>query len=196
MLARVGQNDPMVVIGEGVVPDDVERCIDLWVEAVRARDGVVDPAPVSERARRVFAGPLVRFAVATKSTNVSSASGEARAPAAIDRAPLFDFTAPDVRNPPSLIGFAVTVASTDAERTARLERIAVHPTATGRGAGRLLLDDAIASARDAGCVAIELAVRTGNRAVRMYAAAGFRPVSDPVPHPLGGEPMVTYSLDL
>lgn len=152
----------MVDVVRGAIPDDIERCIELWVEALLDRDGSVDPLPVADRMRRLFDGPITRFALAG------------------DPVDGFAVTAPKPGDP------AVTV----------LERIAVRPASAGQGVGRLLLEDAIRSARSAGFTTMELAVRTGNGAVRLYEKAGFRSASDPVPHPLGGEPMVTYRLEL
>lgn len=95
---------------------------------------------------------------------------------------------------PMLNGFAVTVPRT--AETAVLERIAVRPGLTRRGIGRALLLDAIASSREAGCTALELAVRRGNPAALLYESLGFRRASEPIAHPLGGEPMITYRLGL
>lgn len=47
----------------GVVPDDVERCAEIWVRAVEARDGTVDAEAMAERVRSAFRNPIVRFAV-------------------------------------------------------------------------------------------------------------------------------------
>jgi ribosomal protein S18 acetylase RimI-like enzyme len=88
-------------------------------------------------------------------------------------------------------GFALTTP--DGE----LQLLAVAPRASGRGIGRALLDDAIVAASAAGLGALTLAVRTGNRrALALYESAGMRAVGDPKPHPLGGQPMLTYRLAL
>ncbi|WNM27619.1 GNAT family N-acetyltransferase [Demequina capsici] len=55
----------MVTIRDGVVPDDVERCAEVWVAAIERRDGSVDHETMARRVRESFASPLVRFAVAT-----------------------------------------------------------------------------------------------------------------------------------
>lgn len=157
----------MVLIAEGQVPEDVEPCVELWVAALRDRDGKVDVEPVSARTRGVFAGPVVRFAVARAADGGS---------------------APE--------GFAVTVPHAEEPPVAVLERIAVAPGAGGRGIGRALLMDALDASRSAGFDAVELGVRVGNPAVRLYEAAGFRAVGSPEPHPLGGAPMVRYRRDL
>ena len=157
----------MFVLAEGLVPDDVEPCVALWVDAVRARDGEVDAPRVSERMLRVFDRPPVRFAVGREE-----------------------------ETPGALRGFAVTVPHPSSPRTAVLERIAVSSDMAGRGLGRLLLTDAVDASRARGFSSIELAVRAGNAAVRLYEAAGFRPVSAPEPHPLGGAPMTRYRLGL
>lgn len=150
------------VIVPGRIPEDIDRCVDLWVDALRARDGNVEAAAVAERTKEVFRRPFIRFAVAEE----------------------------------PLVGFAVTAPKEADARTAVLERIAVRPDAAGRGTGRALLSDAIDASRAAGFETMELGVRRGNAAVRLYEAAGFRPVSAPIPHPLGGEPMVTFRREL
>ncbi|MBT2486196.1 MULTISPECIES: N-acetyltransferase [unclassified Microbacterium] len=95
-----------------------------------------------------------------------------------------------------LAGFALTTPKPGDGTSALLERIAVLPEATGQGTGRALLRDAVQSSKGAGCSTIELAVRRGNAAIRLYETEGFEAVSGPVPHPLGGEPMITYSRHL
>lgn len=152
---------PVTAFIRGRVPEDVERCVDLWISALRHRDGHVDEAPVSERTREVFGGGLIRFAIT---------------------------------DGPVLNGFAVTVPRTD--ETAVLERIAVRPSLAGQGIGRALLLDAITSSREGGYSALELAVRRGNPAVLLYESLDFRRASEPIAHPLGGEPMITYRLGL
>ena len=54
-----------VVIREGVVPDDIELCVEIWVRALEARDGTVDTETVALRVRFAFENTIVRFAVAT-----------------------------------------------------------------------------------------------------------------------------------
>ena len=153
---------PDGVIVSGTLPDDVDRCVQLWVRALLARDGEVDSHAVGERTRGVFGRPLIRFAI--------------------------------VDHPFS--GFAVTVGKVGEPMTAVLERIAVAPGKTGQGIGRALLTDAIDSSRRRGRSAMELAVRRGNPAVRLYEALGFRATSGPADHPLGGEPMITFRRSL
>lgn len=95
--------------------------------------------------------------------------------------------------------FALTVeSSTDSERpVAMLELLAVEPGNAGRGIGRALVADAIEAATRAGFTAIELSVRAGNdRAAKLYASCGFTRQGDPMPHPLGGPPMLGYALQL
>lgn len=53
----------MAEIVAGNVPEDIERCVDVWIAALRHRDGVVDSGPVAERMRRVFERPIIRFAL-------------------------------------------------------------------------------------------------------------------------------------
>lgn len=58
---------------------------------------------------------------------------------------------------------------------ARLYSLVVDPAARGRGLGRILLADAEAQARRAGCRGLRLEVRQDNRAANaLYAAAGYR----------------------
>ncbi|MFG6402889.1 GNAT family N-acetyltransferase [Microbacterium sp. P04] len=52
------------------VPEERDACIEIWLEALRARDGREQGADVAARARSKFDRPLVRFAVA-----VDEASG-------------------------------------------------------------------------------------------------------------------------
>ncbi|MGQ7791768.1 GNAT family N-acetyltransferase [Faunimonas sp. B44] len=60
---------------------------------------------------------------------------------------------------------------------ARLYSLAVDPRASGTGLGHLLLCAAERAARDAGKRTLRLEVRTDNRrAIRLYEAAGYRPI--------------------
>lgn len=152
----------MAEIVAGNVPEDIERCVDVCIAALRHRDGVVDTGPVAERMRRVLERPIIRFAL----------MGE------------------------SLMGFAVTAPKPGEATTAVLERIAVMPSFAGEGRGRALLRDAMLSSREAGFSTIELGVRRGNDAVRLYEGEGFAIASGVMPHPLGGEPMLTLSRHL
>lgn len=54
----------MIAIAAGRVPGDVQRCVELWLTAVRHRDGSVDAPSVSKRIREAFERPIVRFALA------------------------------------------------------------------------------------------------------------------------------------
>lgn len=152
----------MTDIVAGSVPEDIAKCLDVWEQALRHRDGDVDAETVAERMRTLFDGPLIRFA--------------------LTGAPL--------------VGFALTAPKSGDATVAVLERIAVLPASSGQGTGRALLQDAVQASKDAGFSTIELAVRRGNPAIRFYEGEGFEPISGPVPHPLGGEPMITYSRDL
>jgi len=59
--------------------------------------------------------------------------------------------------------------------SAWLEELYVVPSERQRGIGGLLLDAALAFARDAGCAAVDLEVETAHaRAENLYARAGFR----------------------
>jgi GNAT superfamily N-acetyltransferase len=146
-------------------PDDRGPCIELWLQALRARDGRGQDDAVAERARAKFHRPLVRFAV--------------------------------IGSDPR--GFALTVDAGDGpgRHSALLELLAVAPSETGHGLGRILLDDAIQTATQLGYLLLKLHVRAGNdRAEKLYKASGFEPHGDPAPHPLGGHPMIAYERTL
>lgn len=57
---------------------------------------------------------------------------------------------------------------------AELLLLAVAPGHRRRGVGRLLLDQFVAAARDAGATRVHLEVRDSNPAVQMYRTAGFK----------------------
>ncbi len=58
---------------------------------------------------------------------------------------------------------------------AELLLLAVATDHQRRGIGRLLLEQFVECARDAGATRVHLEVRDGNPAVQMYTRAGFRP---------------------
>lgn len=69
-----------------------------------------------------------------------------------------------------LLGFALyRIVLDDAE----LLLLAVSPDAQGNGTGRRLLGQFIDEAKKKGASKIHLEVRDGNRAIRIYEAAGF-----------------------
>ena len=70
------------------------------------------------------------------------------------------------------LGFALfrTIAG-----EAELLLLAVAPDRQRRGIGRLLLDQFVDRAREAGARRVHLEVRDGNPAVAMYRLAGFKP---------------------
>jgi ribosomal protein S18 acetylase RimI-like enzyme len=91
-------------------------------------------------------------------------------------------------------GFALTLVRRPG--VALLSRICVHPLATSRGLGAALLEDAVKHSRDAGFGRVELDVReTNERAIALYARAGFVAASDPWSYD-AGDRVVTWSLDL
>lgn len=91
-------------------------------------------------------------------------------------------------------GFALTLVRRPG--VALLSRICVHPLATSRGLGAALLEDAVKHSRDAGFGRVELDVReTNERAIALYARAGFVAASDPRSYD-AGDPVVTWSLNL
>jgi ribosomal-protein-alanine N-acetyltransferase len=71
-----------------------------------------------------------------------------------------------------VVGYSVLLlAGPDAD----LANLAVDPVARGRGLGRLLLDGALRSARDARVRFVYLEVRESNaRAIALYESAGFK----------------------
>ncbi|MBP2412238.1 ribosomal protein S18 acetylase RimI-like enzyme [Arthrobacter stackebrandtii] len=80
---------------------------------------------------------------------------------------------------------------------ARLEMLAISPHTSIRGGGRALLTDAISHAGRAGFHRFELQVRDGNsKAIGLYESAGLKQEGVGQKHPLGGRPMLTFSLSL
>lgn len=78
------------------------------------------------------------------------------------------------------VGLAwVRIAANDLS-TATIYQVWIHPEARRRGIGRLMLDTAIAWARDAGASAMELSVACGpESAIEFYRRAGFVEVGRP-----------------
>ena len=158
--------------------NDRQACVELWCAALEARDGQVDAAAVTARARDKFTHPIVRFAVVDETT--AHGTGPVAFALTVD-----------------LGGRALgdrALGDRARSRAATFELLAVAPEASGRGLGRALLTDAIQSAADLGYASIELLVRDGNTCAQgLYTAAGFEPFGEPEPHPLGGPPMVRYT---
>ncbi|QIM19178.1 GNAT family N-acetyltransferase [Leucobacter coleopterorum] len=50
-------------IRQGSIPDDIEVCVEIWVNALQARDGAVDAESMAQRVRSSFERPIVRFAI-------------------------------------------------------------------------------------------------------------------------------------
>jgi ribosomal-protein-alanine N-acetyltransferase len=71
------------------------------------------------------------------------------------------------------LGFSLSRTVAD---DAELLLLAVVPNRHRQGVGRLLLDDFMRRARDAGVARVHLEVRDGNPAVGMYLHGGFMPV--------------------
>lgn len=98
---------------------------------------------------------------------------------------------------PSAFALTVDTGTDSSKRVAMFELLAVAPDDAGHGIGRALVADAIEAATKAGYSAMELSVRAGNdRAAKLYSSCGFTRQGDPVPHPLGGPPMLGYALRL
>ena len=163
--------------------NDRQACVELWCAALKARDGQVDAAAVTARARDKFTHPIVRFAVVDETT--AHGTGPVAFALTVDLGGR------------ALGGRAFgdrALGDRAGSRAATFELLAVAPDESGRGLGRALLTDAIQSAADLGYASIELLVRDGNsRAQGLYTAAGFEPFGEPEPHPLGGPPMVRYT---
>jgi len=71
-----------------------------------------------------------------------------------------------------LVGYSALLAGRSHE--AHLARLAVHPAAQGHGVGRVLLEEAIHTARQQGASALALNTQRSNaRSQRLYRAAGF-----------------------
>ncbi|GAA4667772.1 hypothetical protein GCM10025780_07640 [Frondihabitans cladoniiphilus] len=147
------------------MPADREACVALWTASCADRDGVAHPG-VAERARPKFdhsAGWVV---------------------------------AEDARG--HVLGFALATAAgtgvpTDPPDAALLGLLAVHPSTKGRGVGRLLLTSIEGRLAAGGCETAVLHVLTDNAvAVRLYEAAGWRPLGAPFEHSLLGRPTQTY----
>ena len=91
-------------------------------------------------------------------------------------------------------GFALTTVR--GPGVALLSRLCVHPRAGGRGLGAALVADAVLHARGAGLDRVELDVRaTNERAAALYARAGFGVSSEPWTFD-GGDPVVSWAVDL
>lgn len=77
----------------------------------------------------------------------------------------------------TMVGMATllfTVSTAEGGRAAWLEDMVVHPAARGRGIGERILHEAIAAAREAGCLRITLLTDDGNEpAMRFYSRADF-----------------------
>lgn len=64
-------------------------------------------------------------------------------------------------------------------RLARLYSLATHPEARGRGIGSALLDAIASAARQRGCTALRLEVRSDNAtAIALYERCGFRRIGN------------------
>ena len=141
--------------------DEVPACVDLWVTAVAARDGVRESEAVRQRAAAEFTVPRVALVVA------------------VDDAGLGGFAL--VTDP----GSGVT-GDLDA---AYLSLLAVDPRAQGRGLGRSLIGAAVDAAECAGHRRCLLHVLDDNApALLLYRSAGFHPVGAAFPHALSGRP--------
>lgn len=93
-----------------------------------------------------------------------------------------------------VVGLAGTGRVADAADRCELFALYVDPQHQRRGAGRALLDDAVAQAQDAGARWLQVAVMPGNaRATAFYQAMGFVPSGErPIyaPHGEEGGPQV------
>ncbi len=70
------------------------------------------------------------------------------------------------------------------DREVELAKMGVRPAAQGKGAGRMLMDAAIATAREMGMRRIYIETNSVlGPALRLYHAAGFQPLKQAVPSP-------------
>lgn len=70
------------------------------------------------------------------------------------------------------------------ERSVELAKMGVRPQAQGRGAGRMLVNAAIAKARDMGMRRVYIETNSVlDAALKLYRDAGFRPLISRVPSP-------------
>lgn len=77
-----------------------------------------------------------------------------------------------------MVSLLFSVSTAEGGRSAWLEDMIVHPSHRARGIGARLLEQAIRTARDAGCLRITLLTDAENEnASRFYQRAGFRPSS-------------------
>jgi ribosomal protein S18 acetylase RimI-like enzyme len=143
----------------------------IWAEAIAAREGDVEPAPLEVSRDRIQqaldASPqsLLLISVDERGVVVGFATAAPRAPGD--------------------------------ETTAELRYLAVRPDAWGRGAGTSLLVAAAALLREAGFVRAVLDVYADNlRAVRLYEKLGWHRIGSPRPHAGTGRLLADYSLDL
>jgi ribosomal protein S18 acetylase RimI-like enzyme len=149
----------------------IEACVDLWIRALTARDGVEPVEGVVPRTRGKFEHPPIRFALVGEQANPSGFALTTRLSEASSEAGERD--------------------GADAPHTAYLELLAINPTAAGAGLGRALVRDAIASASAANCRSMMLHVRIDNmRAIRLYESEGFEFHGEAQEHELAGALMI------
>ncbi|NQX13221.1 GNAT family N-acetyltransferase [Microbacteriaceae bacterium VKM Ac-2855] len=149
---------------------DIDDCVALWLEAVRAREGREPAEGTAERARAKFALPRVSWRVA-------------RADARLRGFALVTGPGTGVPSDPAGAGY--------------LGLLAVDPRDEGAGIGRALLDTVTADARAAKLPALVLHVLVDNeRALRLYDSAGWRVQGERRPHPLTGAPFATLIREL
>ncbi|WP_179389553.1 GNAT family N-acetyltransferase [Psychromicrobium silvestre] len=146
---------------------DIEPCLELWAETVRARDGAeVDPSQLHiqlERARLKFLGAVNAFLVTEDELG--------------------------------LTGFALAVPHEPADDGTHLALIGTRPRAQGRGVGRALLQELTRFRRESGDRALDLRVLTGNSgARRLYQKLGWLEVGKPEPHEVTGKLFQRYEL--
>jgi ribosomal protein S18 acetylase RimI-like enzyme len=159
-------------------PADADPCVDVWLAALRERDGH-EPAPgTAERAATKLASPWVTARGVRDAT--TPASGASGSPA------------------PRLLGFALVTEpgsghAADPADAAYLSMLAVAPGHARRGLGGALLDAVVADARASGHARLVLHVVPQNEAaVRLYRSHGWRPDGELHRHPVLGLPVQSY----
>jgi ribosomal protein S18 acetylase RimI-like enzyme len=160
---------------------DAAACVEVWLAALRERDGAEPARGTAERAAAKFAAPWVAGRGVHGPT--APGAGAAGSPAA------------------RLLGFALVTEPgsgypTDPPDAAYLSMLGVAPGHARRGLGGALLDAVVADARAAGHDRLALHVMPSNApAVRLYEAHGWRPHGALHEHPLLGLPVRTYLLE-
>jgi ribosomal protein S18 acetylase RimI-like enzyme len=161
-MSELGEEDGFM-LRDGAAADE-SGCVELWVAACAARDGVA-VLGVAERARAKFTEPECWIV-------------------AEDEGAMLGF----------VLGLKpATGLATDPTDAPIVGLLAVVPHVQGRGLGRILLAALMSRLGQAGHKQAVLHVLTDHyAAVHLYEGTGWRPVGDPFPHSLLGRTTQTY----